>query len=108
MPGPQRFSSLLRHAPAHLTLIPPRRYSPGIYRCEPPPPISTSFLFLSFPFLFSPRRYSPSGIYYAPPEGSYESYIAYVKSLPIIAEPEVHACTALASPTHLPPSPPLD
>lgn len=34
-------------------------------------------------------RYSPSGLYYAPPDGRYDSYISYVKGLPISAEPEV-------------------
>jgi dynein heavy chain, axonemal len=34
-------------------------------------------------------KLSPSGIYYAPPKGSYESYILYIKSLPMISHPEV-------------------
>ena len=33
--------------------------------------------------------FSPSGIYYAPPEGPKESYIEYVQSLPLRPEPEV-------------------
>jgi dynein heavy chain, axonemal len=33
-------------------------------------------------------RLSSSGIYYAPKKGSYESYITYIKSLPIFQNPE--------------------
>jgi dynein heavy chain len=33
-------------------------------------------------------RLSSSGIYYAPKKGSYESYIMYIKSLPIFQNPE--------------------
>ena len=34
-------------------------------------------------------RFSPSKLYYAPPEGSYYSYIDYIKSLPLNSLPEV-------------------
>ena len=34
-------------------------------------------------------KLSPSGIYYAPKHGSYQSYIDYIRSLPLIPEPEV-------------------
>lgn len=33
-------------------------------------------------------KISPSGIYYAPKKGSYESYLKYLKSLPLIQSPE--------------------
>ncbi|KAG1667277.1 hypothetical protein FOA52_012566 [Chlamydomonas sp. UWO 241] len=41
-------------------------------------------------------RYSPSGLYFAPPDGTYDSYLAYVRSLPISAEPEVFGLHANA------------
>jgi dynein heavy chain len=34
-------------------------------------------------------KLSPSGEYIAPPKGSYESYLQYIKSLPLIQNPEV-------------------
>ena len=34
--------------------------------------------------------FSPSGIYLAPKEGSYQSYIDYIRSLPLIPDPEVY------------------
>ncbi|XP_012937339.1 dynein heavy chain 3, axonemal [Aplysia californica] len=34
-------------------------------------------------------RFSPSGVYYAPPEGPYQSYIDYLRTLPLIPTPEV-------------------
>jgi dynein heavy chain len=34
-------------------------------------------------------KFSESGIYYAPPDGEYESYLEYIRSLPIITDPEV-------------------
>uniref|UniRef100_A0A8B9BSS7 Dynein axonemal heavy chain 12 n=1 Tax=Anser brachyrhynchus TaxID=132585 RepID=A0A8B9BSS7_9AVES len=38
----------------------------------------------------NPRyTFSPSGIYYAPPKGTYEDYIEFIKSLPFSQEPEV-------------------
>ena len=33
--------------------------------------------------------FSPSGTYYAPQHGTYQSYIDYIRSLPLIPEPEV-------------------
>uniref|UniRef100_A0A8C3D352 Dynein axonemal heavy chain 12 n=1 Tax=Cairina moschata TaxID=8855 RepID=A0A8C3D352_CAIMO len=38
----------------------------------------------------NPRyTFSPSGIYYAPPKGTYEDYIQFIKNLPFSQEPEV-------------------
>ena len=34
-------------------------------------------------------RFSSSGMYYAPPKGTYDSYVAYIRSLPLIPHPEV-------------------
>ncbi|KAI9354083.1 dynein heavy chain and region D6 of dynein motor-domain-containing protein [Zopfochytrium polystomum] len=34
-------------------------------------------------------RLSSSGLYFAPPKGSYDSYLLYIKSLPMTAHPEV-------------------
>jgi dynein heavy chain len=34
-------------------------------------------------------KLSPSGTYFAPPKGSYESYLQYIKSLPLIQSPEI-------------------
>ena len=34
-------------------------------------------------------RFSPSGQYRAPPHGEYQSYIDYLRSLPLIPHPEV-------------------
>lgn len=34
-------------------------------------------------------RFSPSGMYYAPEHGEYQSYVEYMKSLPITPNPEV-------------------
>jgi len=41
-------------------------------------------------------RFSPSGKFYAPPEGDYNSYLEYFRSLPIVAEPEVFGLHANA------------
>lgn len=41
-------------------------------------------------------RFSPSGIYYAPPKGTYESYIEYIKALPQIPHPEIFGLHANA------------
>ncbi|KAK3717325.1 hypothetical protein QZH41_011557, partial [Actinostola sp. cb2023] len=35
------------------------------------------------------HKFSESGIYYVPPEGVYEDYIEYIRSLPLIPNPEV-------------------
>ena len=35
-------------------------------------------------------RFSPSGLYYAPPHGDYQTYVDYIRSLPIIPHPEVY------------------
>lgn len=34
-------------------------------------------------------RLSPSGLYYAPPDGPHQSFIEYIRSLPINPSPEV-------------------
>jgi len=34
-------------------------------------------------------KFSASGTYYAPPKGNYDSYVAYIRSLPLIPHPEV-------------------
>ncbi|ESO89088.1 hypothetical protein LOTGIDRAFT_210054 [Lottia gigantea] len=34
-------------------------------------------------------KFSPTGIYYAPPEGPYNNYIEYIRTLPLIQNPEV-------------------
>ena len=33
--------------------------------------------------------FSDSGLYYAPPKGDYQSYVDYIRSLPLIPHPEV-------------------
>jgi dynein heavy chain len=35
------------------------------------------------------HKFSPSGVYYSPAHGEYESYIEYAKSLPSFPEPEI-------------------
>ena len=42
-------------------------------------------------------KFSPSGIYYAPKHGEYESYIEYAKSLPQFPEPEIFGFHANAN-----------
>lgn len=39
--------------------------------------------------VFLLTRFSESGTYYAPPKGSYEDYVEYIRSLPLIPNPEV-------------------
>ena len=34
-------------------------------------------------------KFSSSGLYYAPQKGSYEQYVEYIRSLPLIPHPEV-------------------
>ncbi|XP_070559445.1 dynein axonemal heavy chain 12-like isoform X2 [Ptychodera flava] len=34
-------------------------------------------------------KFSPSGIYYAPPKGSYEDYVEFIKAMPLMQKPEV-------------------
>ena len=34
-------------------------------------------------------KFSESGLYYAPKHGSYEDYLTYIRSLPLISRPEV-------------------
>lgn len=33
---------------------------------------------------------SPSGLYKVPPEGTYESYLEFIRGLPLIPNPEVY------------------
>lgn len=42
-------------------------------------------------------KFSPSGIYYAPKHGDYESYFEYAKSLPQFPEPEIFGFHANAA-----------
>jgi len=59
---------------------------------------------LVFAILFIRRRYSvvhvcrfsPSGLYYSPPVGPYESYLTYIRSLPMLPNPEVFGLHANA------------
>lgn len=41
-------------------------------------------------------KFSPSGIYYAPPEGTYQSYTDFIKQLPFSALPEIYGLHANA------------
>lgn len=34
-------------------------------------------------------RFSPGGLYFAPPKGSYDQYVDYIRKLPLIPHPEV-------------------
>ena len=34
-------------------------------------------------------KFSPSGVYYAPPKGSYEDYVEFIKELPMTQNPEI-------------------
>ncbi len=34
-------------------------------------------------------KFDETGIYFAPPEGDYDSYLAYIRSLPINADPSI-------------------
>jgi len=40
--------------------------------------------------------YSPSGLYFAPPEGDHASYLEHIRSLPLIEQPEVYGFHANA------------
>ena len=39
--------------------------------------------------LFGFGRFSPSGLYFAPKEGPYQSYLDYIRKLPLNPNPEV-------------------
>ena len=49
----------------------------------------TSSLPSSLPSSLALHRFSPSGLYFAPPHGDYQEYIDYLRSLPLIPHPEV-------------------
>lgn len=38
-------------------------------------------------------KFSPSGLYFAPPKGSYDEYVEYIRNLPLIPHPEVRGRT---------------
>jgi len=42
-------------------------------------------------------KFDATGVYYAPPEGEYEDYLTYTRSLPIDADPEVFGMNANAN-----------
>jgi dynein heavy chain len=46
--------------------------------------------FYTMDILDDEHKLSPSGLYYAPPKGNYENYIAFIKQLPLIQTPEVY------------------
>ncbi|BFZ17590.1 hypothetical protein BsWGS_20629 [Bradybaena similaris] len=47
-------------------------------------------IFYCEPIVYNDKyKFSPSKIYYAPPEGPYQSYLDYLRTLPLIATPEV-------------------
>lgn len=42
------------------------------------------------PAIFDPEyKFSPSGLYGAPPDGDYPAYLDFIKALPLSADPEV-------------------
>jgi len=41
-------------------------------------------------------KFSPSGVYYAPPDGEYQSYMDYIRELPLVPDPEVFGLHANA------------
>ena len=43
----------------------------------------------TYRIMFDIFRFSTSGLYYAPKEGVYQSYIDYIRSLPLNPNPEV-------------------
>ncbi|KAJ3328189.1 Dynein heavy chain 7, axonemal [Blyttiomyces sp. JEL0837] len=46
-------------------------------------------IFYTEDILLDSYKLSPSGTYFAPPKGSYDSYLLYIKSLPMTPHPEV-------------------
>lgn len=48
-----------------------------------------SYIAIFWHSYFILSRFSPSGIYYAPPDGPYQSYVDYLRTLPLIPTPEV-------------------
>jgi len=45
--------------------------------------------FCSAPCLSDTYKYTPSGIYYAPPDGKIEAYREYIDQLPMVDSPEI-------------------
>ena len=68
------FMCVCVHSPMRITSAVQESLVACTYVCVPP---------------LSPSRLSPSGVYYAPVDGEYQSYIDYIKSLPLIPNPEV-------------------
>ena len=83
------------HVRILLTCCSANPLTPSSNLCSPHPPSPTPPqcpipMFLSNPPSPLPHcRFSPSGMYYAPEHGEYQSYVEYMKSLPITPNPEV-------------------
>ena len=69
--------------------------TPSSNLCQPHPPSPTppqcpiSMILSNPPSPLPHCRFSPSGMYYAPEHDEYQSYVEYMKSLPITPNPEV-------------------
>ncbi|KAJ3194173.1 Dynein heavy chain 3, axonemal [Irineochytrium annulatum] len=58
--------------------------------------LSLLSVFYTEDILSDTYAFSPSGLYFAPPKGSFESYTMYIKSLPMTSNPEVFGMHANA------------